>query len=331
MEETIISKTPYDDVFRTLINDCKKLIIPVINEVFHEDYTGDELIQLTPNEHFLNQQDGGEIKRITDSSFEIIGTTTKKYHLECQSTIDYSILIRIFEYDAQIALDQDSEVLGNKIIVSFPNTAVLFLRSTKTTPDIMEIIIRTPGGEVSYDVPVMKVIRYTIQEIFDKNLLFLIPFYIFTYENSFAEIDRNEEKLEMMKAEFQMIRDRLGQMVEEESIDEFYRQTILDMSERVIMNLAEKYGNISRGVGSVMGGQIIETEAKKILNAGIEQGIEQGIEKGIEQGIEKGIETGMFNTLIDLVEKGLLQVRDAAAQAGVSEEAFLQRMTKAKI
>ena len=29
-----IANTPYDDVFRTLVNDCSPLIIPVINEVF---------------------------------------------------------------------------------------------------------------------------------------------------------------------------------------------------------------------------------------------------------------------------------------------------------
>ena len=32
--------TPYDDVFKTLLNDCTKLIIPVINEIFGEHYTG---------------------------------------------------------------------------------------------------------------------------------------------------------------------------------------------------------------------------------------------------------------------------------------------------
>ncbi len=32
-----ITNTPYDDVFRTLLNDCSPpLIIPVINEVFGE-------------------------------------------------------------------------------------------------------------------------------------------------------------------------------------------------------------------------------------------------------------------------------------------------------
>ena len=30
--------TPYDDVFRTLLNDCSSLIIPVVNEIFHESY-----------------------------------------------------------------------------------------------------------------------------------------------------------------------------------------------------------------------------------------------------------------------------------------------------
>ncbi len=36
-----LSNTPYDDVFRTLLNDCSSLIIPVINEVFDECFSGD--------------------------------------------------------------------------------------------------------------------------------------------------------------------------------------------------------------------------------------------------------------------------------------------------
>lgn len=52
--------TPYDDVFRTLLNDCPKLIIPIINEIFKEHYSGTEEIQFFPNEHFLNKQDGKE-------------------------------------------------------------------------------------------------------------------------------------------------------------------------------------------------------------------------------------------------------------------------------
>ncbi len=45
--------TIYDGTFRTILNDCRKLIIPVINEIFGETYTGKEEIRFFPNEHFL--------------------------------------------------------------------------------------------------------------------------------------------------------------------------------------------------------------------------------------------------------------------------------------
>lgn len=41
MDKMELTNTPYDDVFRTLLNDCGSLIIPVINEVFGEHYTGE--------------------------------------------------------------------------------------------------------------------------------------------------------------------------------------------------------------------------------------------------------------------------------------------------
>lgn len=69
--------TPYDDVFRTLLNDCSRLIIPVINEVFGENYTGNEQIIFSPNEHFLNKQDGNEDGRITDTNFNIVGAEVR--------------------------------------------------------------------------------------------------------------------------------------------------------------------------------------------------------------------------------------------------------------
>ena len=285
MADTIYSATAYDDVFRTLINECSKLIIPVINETFGENYTGEEEIIFAPDEHFLNQQGGAETKRITDSSFIVIGKTKKRYHFECQSTADLTILVRIFEYDAQIALDQDSQLIGNSIIVSFPNTAVLYLRSRSSTPDAMEIIIRTPGGKISYQVPVMKVKAYSIAEIFEKKLYFLIPFYIFTYEAQFSKINSSESHIAALTKEYQGIASELERLTQNGEISEFYKRTIMDMSEKVLQNLAANYGNILKGVGAIMGGQVLDYEAKRIHDDGINEGRSQGIDEGINEGI----------------------------------------------
>ncbi len=67
----------YDGAFRTILNDCRQLIIPVINEIFGEDYTGDEKIEFHPNEHFIDQQDAADQKRITDTNFIIFGKKKK--------------------------------------------------------------------------------------------------------------------------------------------------------------------------------------------------------------------------------------------------------------
>ena len=48
------------------------------------------------------------------------------------------------------------------------------------------------------------------------------------------------------------------------------------MSNHVMALIAQKYQNVREGVEPIMGGKIIEYEAKTILNKGIEQGIEQG-------------------------------------------------------
>ena len=169
------------------MNDCLPLVIPVINEAFGKNYTGRERIFLNPNEHYINQQDGGEQKRITDSAFTIITDDGRrdKYIFECQSTADGTILVRIFEYIMQEALDS-GEVSNNQLTVTVSNATVLFLRSNDNTPDVMKIVINTPGGTVNFDVPVIKMNSYTLDDIFGKGLYFLLPFYIFNFEKKFA-------------------------------------------------------------------------------------------------------------------------------------------------
>ncbi len=265
----------YDGAFRTILNDCRKLIIPVINEIFREEYTGEEKIEFFPNEHFLDQQDAADKERITDTNFRVIGRITKKYHLECESSLpDGKITIRLFEYDAQIALDE-GEVTEETLTVTFPNTAVLYLRNYKKTPDKMKYVIVTPGGTVKYDIPLMKVQNYTLDDIFEKRLLLLIPFYIFSHEKNFPEYNSNEQKLAKLKSEYRYILERLNELEQQGVIGAFDKRTIIELSSDVIKEIAQKYGNVQKGVGDMMSGALIETEARKILNQGKTQGISE--------------------------------------------------------
>lgn len=258
----------YDGAFRTILNDCRQMIIPVINEIFKEDYTGNEIIEFHPNEHFIDQQDAADKERITDTNLIIYGKKKKKYHLECESSLpDGRMTIRLFEYDAQIALDE-GEVINEILTVTFPNTAVLYLRNYKKTPDKMRYVIKTPGGTVEYDVPIMKVQEYTLEDIFSKGLLLLIPFYIFSHEKNFKVYNSNEQRLAELKAEYRSILERLNKLEQEGIIGAFDKCTIIELSGDVIREIAQKYEKVQKGVGGMMSGALLETEARTILNRG---------------------------------------------------------------
>ena len=256
----------YDGAFRTILNDCRKLIIPVINEIFHENYIGDEEILFFPNEHFLNQQDKENKERITDTNFTVFGKVKKKYHIECESSLpDGKITVRLFEYDAQIALDE-GDVNQETLTVTFPNTAVIYLRTYKKTPDKMKYVIITPGGTVGYDVPIMKVQAYSLDDIVRKQLVLLIPFYIFSHEKNLPEYNSNMEKLAELKAEYQDILARLDELERQGMIGAFDKRTIIELSNDVMKELTQKYENVQKGVGDIMGGALIETTARKLKN-----------------------------------------------------------------
>lgn len=231
-----------------------------------------EIIEFHPNEHFIEQQDSANQERITDTNFIIYGKKKKKYHLECESSLpDGRMTIRLFEYDAQIALDE-CEVVNETLTVTFPNTAVLYLRNYKKTPDKMRYVIKTPGGTVEYDVPIMKVQEYSLEDIFSKGLLLLIPFYIFSHEKNFKVYNSDEQRLAELKAEYRSILERLDRLEQEGTIGAFDKRTIIELSGDVIREIAQKYENVQKGVGDIMGGALIETEARTILNRGKDEG-----------------------------------------------------------
>ena len=73
------------------------------------------------------------------------------------------------------------------------------------------------------------------------------------------------------------------------------RCTIIDMSNKVLEHIAKKYDAVRKGVKSVMGGKVLEYEAKTIRNEGLEEGLKALKRIGTPQ--EKGLEKGIRGTV----------------------------------
>ena len=166
----------------------------------------------------------------------------------------------------------------------------------------MKVRIIVPGDSAEYIVPIIKMADYTADDIFRKKLYMLIPFYIFNFEKQFEAINQDEEKLKEVVKEYRGIVKKLSDLTESEEITSFDKRTIADLSGNVIEELAKNYENVQKGVGEVMGGPMIETEAKKILMRGRDEGRVEGRVEGKAEGREL---TYMENILRVMRKQGL--------------------------
>ncbi len=91
------------------------------------------------------------------------------------------------------------------------------------------------------------------------------------------------------------------------TITEYICQTILDLSRKVAENLCANYDTLKKEVLDIMGGKILEYEAKTILN------------EGKQQGWVLGRESGRTETYLELVRDGLLNITDAAKRIPMDE------------
>ncbi|WP_051226360.1 hypothetical protein [Butyrivibrio sp. MC2013] len=282
IDDHIYSDTAYDDAFRTMEGRCDDLLIPFVSHMFKENYGRDAKVKRLRNEQFIEHEDGSEEKRITDSSFEIIWkNVTKRYHLECESKkYDGTLLIRLFEYDSQIAKNT-AEGSMYKLKVSIPNSGLLLLRGTDNTPKSAEIEIAMPNERsASYKVPIMKMADYTIDDIFNEHLYMLIPFYIFNYEKMLPDIDSDENQIDKLLSEYSEIFDRLRSEQERGVLSAHSYSAIIKLSHRVAYKLTMKQDKIQKKVGDFMGGKVLDLPEFRIYDEGKAEGLAEGLAEG---------------------------------------------------
>ncbi len=254
----------YDNAFHTLVQRTPELLIPLVNEIFQEDYHLDDEVIIQSSD--LPTEDGsGEVKRrYSDSLFSIRGRETRCYHIECESRVDGSIVLRVVEYGLLKAL-RDARCEDGELIIKMPESAVIFLRHNHNTPDRFWVRIITPGGENRYPIEALKIGNYSVEELFRKDLLFLLPFHIFTYEKDFQEWDHDIEKIERL---FDVYEEILCEIEKRRSMGELSVKTervIISMIRHVMDGVTRNYTQI-REEGSWMLGEVIDNEMTKMLD-----------------------------------------------------------------
>lgn len=259
------SGTIFDDVFRTMAEKFPELFVALINEAFGTDYSDNVPYEELKNEHYAKSG-----KLITDALFKI---DQKLYHLECQSKKDVRMVIRMFEYDVAIAIENASETNGLTEI-NFPDSCVIYIRNHASIGKEHFMIVNFPDGQqVKYAVPVRKVSDYSVDEIFEKRLLAFLPYFILRYESFVKSDSTNTRKTEQLLKEMQEIADRL-EMCHKES--ESFQIDMLNLIQKINTYVIPDKNQIKRKVDEIMGGKVLQLKSEQLLAEGRAKGRSEG-------------------------------------------------------
>lgn len=295
------NNTIFDDVFRTMLEKMPELVIPLINEVFGTNYPADIPIEQQRNEH---QAKSGE--KITDSRLKI---ADKIYHIECQSTSDTEMVIRMIEYDFAISLES-KKIENGRYRIYFPHSCVLYLRGKGRSNTIGMDIVMPNGQIIKYDLPAIYVENYTTDVIFQKKLLFLLPFYIMRYEKSREKLDKNPKELRELLQEYEKIAGKLEDSLlgrGREAQHRYLVEVIIRISDYIFAN-SEK---TRKGVNAAMGGEVLDLKTDKLINE-IRQDVKEEVRDEVKMEIvvymlKKGINT--LEEIADSTNLSLEQVK----------------------
>lgn len=283
--------TIFDDTFRTLIEKMPNLVIPFVNEVFGTKYPEDAEVVRLDSTNFRTYR-----KIISDARLQI---EDKIYHIECQSTNPKEMVIRMFEYDVACALDQ-IQLTEDVQELKFPQSCVLYMRNTG--PEEIKLRIDFGNGTtILYRVPCVYEQNFSKEEIFEKNLLLLLPFYMLRFE---SQLERNEPFTEDFYSEVLYISNALNGLAKANKGTGKYEDLanlFLQISDYVFRNKKD----VREKVGGIMKGQVLELYSEQMERKGFERGIEEGRLEGMAESAIKFIKNALRTLSPEEVSKTL--------------------------
>jgi hypothetical protein len=169
------------------------------------------------------------------------------------------------------------------------------------------------NASFDYEVRVLKAQLISKEELFQKRLLILLPYYLMRYEQELASIDKDDAQTSRLVAECTDLRMRLAEATIDKGDTMLYEE-LTELIIRVSDHLTRAYVALQKKVRAAMGGEVLELlndRAERLEREAESRGLERGLKRGIEQGIEQGA-----SDLADLL-KGL----------GVGEEVINDAMS----
>ncbi len=187
--------------------------------------------------------------------------------------------------------------------IEFPQSCVLYVRNHRHLPEYHTAIVKfADGQQVTYQVPIIHAQKYTVNAIFEKQLLILLPYHILRYEHFLKSNKTNEKKVQLLLEDYREINQRLTETAEQEKKSELYRDMIC-LIQQIADYIIPKGNKIRKGIGEIMGGNILTLPSDYI-----EEGRLNEIFSSVQEGDHSAMRGAQKAEMsIDQFEKAMLE------------------------
>lgn len=290
-----------DEILKSLFTVSNKVLLDMMNTLFHEDYKIEETLITVGNNEFITSK--YDVLR-GDLFLELNSEKNQAYHIEFQTKNDKTMIIRMFEYDffkAKENYQRNKEKYDtDEIIFYMPKSIVMYIEeNNKISNQINMKIVFPDKQEVIYKVPVMKCWEYTTQEMVKEKLYPLLPLQLFKLRKNLIKLNREKQKnkdkintqiMEVMETA-RTTAEEITKLQENKKIKPEDMHTILLAIDNLFQYLNNNYGNDTKLNEEVnimtktLYDPVVEAKGRK---EGKEEGREEGRNEGRKEG-SKGI------------------------------------------
>ena len=190
----------WDEIFKRELEIHPWLVLPLIKEVFHKTYPVGVKIRLLSTEYVADRIREQGVRTLNAIHADILlKIGCDLYHFECQMEKDRDMVLRMLEYDMNIAFVHGKKKCssGNMIDdIELPKSAVIYLNYPERAKEDSSLRIRfADGSTYLYRPPVLKVQEYTPEMIEEKHLNMLIPFLPIRFKKYIGRKGNDGQKL----------------------------------------------------------------------------------------------------------------------------------------
>ena len=166
---------------------------------------------------------------------------------------------------------------------------MLYIRNHRkhSLPDYHEAIVKfADGQQILYRVPILRAQNYTVDSIFEKRLLILLPYHILRYESFLKNSGSNTKKLEQLLTDYQKISDALEQSTDDKK-SALYIDIIILIEKIADYIIPKNNEKVRERLGDLMGGKILQLESERLREEVQKAGRIEAIQNMISLGLTK--------------------------------------------